>query len=257
MKIIVNILVSILLWSQYTSPAATGANGTTASTLPSPVGKWLVNEGGAATTALDSSGNGNNATWVGTQSCSGSYYTTGYVLPNAGCLDGSTNYMTIPNGTALQFTGSGTMTAWINLASLPSSGGFWVVMQKGQSGNWGFIIFVTNNGTNTLVTTHVVTTSPSTADNFATCSTALSTSTWYFVAAAFDNVGKTVTCYTNTTASSPTSTGNTQRFGGGSVLGGFFSPLSDAFHGDLEDMRMYDSVLTAPQLSLIYTTGPS
>ena len=85
------------------------------------VGQWLVNEGGAATTVLDQSGHGNTGTWTGTASCTGSYYTTGYVLSYAGCPLGA-SYVALSQTTGFPIgSAARSMSAWIYMTSVPST----------------------------------------------------------------------------------------------------------------------------------------
>ena len=80
-----------------------------------------LNEGGAATTAIDSV-SGNNGTWSGTKSCSGSYYIN--LPPNVGCFDGSTNYITLTSNTGLNLTTNFSVVAWVYYTGTPTAGVF-------------------------------------------------------------------------------------------------------------------------------------
>lgn len=80
------------------------------------VGYWPMDEGSGSST-IDASGNGNTGTWNGSAGgTNNTYYITGKVGGYAGYLNGSNNYISIPNGTggALDLNRNFTILAWIN-----------------------------------------------------------------------------------------------------------------------------------------------
>ena len=82
---------------------------------PHLVGHWLINEGGAATVALDSSGNGNNGAWQGSKVCGGSNYQGGYVFVYAGCLyDSTSTFINVGNASILNPTTGITLSVWVH-----------------------------------------------------------------------------------------------------------------------------------------------
>lgn len=77
-------LLPVILSSQVPGPQKTPAN---ANPAPLPF-LWLkLNEGGAATTAIDSSPYHHDFAWAGTRYCSGSYYGAGDGQTYAGCFN--------------------------------------------------------------------------------------------------------------------------------------------------------------------------
>ncbi len=78
------------------------------------VGYWPLNEG-QGTTAVDQSGNGNNGTWSGTQSGTNGYYSVGGVGNWAGAFNGTNDKVTFNSSYAL--SGPLTYSAWLYSAS--------------------------------------------------------------------------------------------------------------------------------------------
>ena len=76
------------------------------------IGWWQLAEG-TGSTATDSSPSGDNGTWYGTASCSGSYYTAGNLGSYAGCFDGSSDYIAMPYNAALKPATTITVGAWV------------------------------------------------------------------------------------------------------------------------------------------------
>jgi len=127
-----------------TAPATAGSQeycvpGDTATCLP-PVARWDFNEG-VGTTAYDTSGNGNNATFQGTP-----VWTNGKIGKALNFND-SADYLTT-SGVAIGTTW--TISAWANFP-LPNNGSYRTLVRQGASHHH---ILVHNNGTlGTYVTT--------------------------------------------------------------------------------------------------------
>jgi hypothetical protein len=243
------LLAILLLFAQNPGPSVTGANATNVPPLPLPAGRWLLDEGTTATTALDSSGNGNNGTWHGTQSCIGSYYQAAILAPLlfGGCFDGSTNYIDLGDSATIEITGSITISAWIYLGT--SSAVRVVSNLSGGPTYNGFEIFVNGNvpyfqvaNGGTLKAAHA---------------NAGIGAAWVFVTATYD--GTTGIIYINGTAQTTT-------FSGASAIGssaehvmiGEFpgSPSGTYWNHYLEDVRIFNVAYTPTQVAQLYTNGP-
>ena len=221
------------------------------SQFPTPAGRWLVIEGGSATSALDSSVHGNNGTWTGTKSCSSSYYTTGFSpFTYSGCLDGSTNYVSIPDSTSLQFgTGSFTASIWVYATAFKNTNSTSnVLLSKNYTGFE--IYFYKFGGT---VSAYMGGTSNPINGTFT-----LATSTLYHV--VLSRIGSAATLYVNgvsvgtaTNSASVSNAGTAIEIGNrtGSAISSF------GFSGDMGSAEMWNVGFTASQVKALYLAGPS
>lgn len=83
------------------------------------VGYWRLNEG-AGTVAYDSSGKGNAGNWAGTKSGTAGYFTQGSAQAWTAKLDGSTNIISIPNTSSVNFNGPLTAISIFKVSSTVS-----------------------------------------------------------------------------------------------------------------------------------------
>ena len=95
--------------------------------LPLPIFNWktcgdmassTLCSPSSSTSVLDSSGNGNNGTWHGTQSGTTNWYSAATnLLPYAGYFNGTDNYISGGSSSNINVSTSFTIAAWVNLAS--------------------------------------------------------------------------------------------------------------------------------------------
>lgn len=156
-------------------------------------------------------------------------------------FDGVDDYVEVPHSEALSIAGKITLCAWIRKSS---NSGWDVVLSKGTTGNnhsyaiQAFnsqIAFSYNDGTN--------------RDHFV--SFIMLRNTWYHVAATFDETTDSVKFYINgTLRQSFTSTGtlkaNTEPLRIGRCVDAYY------WHGMIDDVRVYDRVLTGEQIANIH-----
>lgn len=225
---------------------------------PTPLARYLLNEGGAATTALDSGSGGNNGIWAGTKTCSGSYYTTSALAPllNAGCFGGSNNNIIIGNIAALSFarTNSFSLTSWIKttannltvFSKLDSSSPFSGYETQVQPGGQ-FRLYLENTFSTNGIAKQTV--------------TLVNTGAWVFTAITYDgsSTAAGVKLYVNAvpdagTVTSDTLTGSTTNSIPAQI--GARNSASAWFNGTIEDVRVYGSVLTSAQITAMYSSGP-
>ncbi len=202
------------------------------------------------TSTRDISGGGNNGTWNGTQSGTSDWYSAGLSpLPYAGHFNGTDNFVNLGNSSTLNPTNNFSMTAWVNFASLPA-GEVWFISRDdaslGQSFNlgwdgafFGWWEWNVNGYSGEPYTNSIPIMVPTVGQ-------------WYFVAVT----GSSSTGYTmSINAGAPTidswvapatTTGNT-------VIGEqTYAGVTDKFNGRIEDVRIYNSVLTQSQIAAIY-----
>ncbi len=242
-----------LLANLYIAPAGSVAGhfaqGVSSPTTVGLVGHWALAEG-SGSSALDSSGSGNNGVWAGTPAGTSGYYDAGKNQAWAGDFDGSTDIITIPESNSLDFTGSGTLAGWGYVTGLPASGGTSWIAQKGSSG-WGMGIRIVNNAGVAQFSADVVTGGSRQAGQGYT----VTPGAWYHVACVFNAPAQTVSLYVNGSlvSSAPTASG-TLRIGGISAIGN--SPgQAEGWQGLIQDVRLYSVALAAGDVAELYTLG--
>ena len=235
-------------------PAASGVPGHFAQGVTPPrtaglVGRWALDEG-SGSSAVDSSGSGNNGTWAGTAGGTSGFYAVGKNQPWAGEFDGSTDIITIPESSSLDFTGSGTLAAWAYVSGIPAPGSTSWIAQKGSSG-WGMAIRLINNSGVGQFSADVVTG----GDRQAGQGFTVTPGAWYHVACVFDAPARTVCLYVNGSliATAPTLSG-TIRTGGNCAIGN--SPgQAEVWQGLIQDVQLYSAALSAAGVAQLYTLG--
>jgi chitodextrinase len=218
----------------------------TAHATTQPIAAWQLDEGSGTTTA-DASGNAKTGTLT-----NGVTWTTGH-SGNALSFDGGTGYVTVNGGGVLanlRSTGV-TVSAWIRPASSGAGGGGRVLDKNGGGGGW---VLKMNEGVLQF-----------SGDSFATASArrnsaaAVSMNTWQHVVATWDGStsGSQIHVYVNGVASDGVTSD-----GAGAVIDDSTGPLgignrpSDAargFDGLIDDVRVYDRVLTANEVLGLYS----
>jgi PKD repeat protein len=200
-------------------------------TAPALVAAYAFNEG-AGTTVTDASGNGHtgtivNATWA----TAGKY-------GDALSFNGTNAMVTIPDASSFHLTTGMTLEAWVNPSAV--SNAWRDVIYKG---NDNFYLSATSTSSSHPAVGAIV--NGSYLESYGT--SALATNKWTFLAATYD--GTTMRLYVNAAqVSSKAGTGsiltstNSLQIGGDSFYGQFFQ-------GTIDEVRVYNSALTAAQLT--------
>jgi hypothetical protein len=232
------------------------------------VGHWKMNEaswaGDCSTEdVLDSSGNLFHGTAC--PNGTGPSHTSPGKFNFAGSFDGSDDYINVGKDGTFDnlFTEGGTISAWININSF-GEGGYGRITDKGSS----YAAFhVCNDGgtkcTNSLAFQRYFSTSGnawwSAADNLIS-----STNTWYHVAVTYDNnlVGNDPVFYVNGTRSQTTEVTAPVGFAPSDssfdlYIGNRSGGSGDrAFDGELDDVRLYDRILSQAEVSALAKWAP-
>ena len=141
----------------------------------------------SGTSAADASGHG----IVGTLT-NGPTFTAGK-YGNAVQLDGTNDFVNLGNPTALQLTGSMTISAWINSSSFPVDDA--AIVSKRTGSEFGFQLDTTvDKGTRTI---GFKLTNSSGGQMFRYGATTLQPNTWYHVAGVYDAAAQTLNVYLN------------------------------------------------------------
>ena len=205
----------------------------------------------SGTTAADASGHGITGTLT-----NGPTFTAGK-YGNAVNLDGINDYVNLGNPTALQLTGSMTLSAWVYVSSFPADDA--VVISKRASNKIGFQLDLTKDtGTRTI---GLKLTSSTGGQMIRYGATALQPNTWYHVAGVYNATTKTMDVYLNgvldngtlvgtVTASQQNSTANVN-------IGRRPGASGYEFAGRIDDVRIADHALTQSQIQtdMVTTLG--
>jgi Concanavalin A-like lectin/glucanases superfamily len=170
----------------------TGAGGSGCAPSSGLVGWWKFDET-SGTSAADSSGNGNTGTLQAAAS-----WTAGKIN-GALYFNGTTQFVTASDSASLDLAGSWTVSAWVNLTALPTSGNEAMLVGKPTSATGGpnYAIDVDNTGgviswevwfVDTVNGNHTI-------DYNATIN--LNINTWYQVTGVWDNSAKKLYLYVN------------------------------------------------------------
>ncbi len=207
-----------------------------------PVGHWRFDEG-TGTTVTDSSGNNFHGTLVGDP-----VWVTGKVGSGALSFDGSDGMVQIPEGSALDLDSRLSISAWVNLTDLLT---YYFIVSKSPSGSAGANYpgnyeFRVEAGTGALQLLHQTSQGQTLATYVST--TPISAGKWHFVTVTLEK-NERVEFYIDGLSAGGAAQSTT--FGilnnepvriGGRKDGYSF------FNGQIDDVRIYNRVLTAEQV---------
>lgn len=196
----------------------------------------------SGTTAADASGHG-----IVGMLTNGPTFTAGK-YGNAVTLDGTNDFVNLGNPTALQFTGSMTISAWVYVTSFPSDDA--AVVSKRTSGESGYQLDITKDtGPRTI---GFKLTNSSDAAMFRYGATTLQLNTWYHIAGVYNAANQTLDVYLNgalddgqlvgTVTSSQQNSNANVDVGRRAGITGF------EFAGRVDDVRIADHALTQTQI---------
>jgi hypothetical protein len=204
------------------------------------VGWWKLSEG-SGTVAYDSSGNGNNGAWSGTQTGSSGYYSAGHVGPWAGVFNGVATTGTIMKATVTGTISQFTLSEWVYLSAWNTAGtGIVVSTSLGGTSfypDFSGVFGVTNGGTAFCSTAHT----------FGTTTATLWYQSWHLFTVAEDST--TVYVYVDGVLQ----TTNSRATSGGSVtnpvlqIGNTYSGRD--LVGRINDVRLYNRALSAGEIA--------
>lgn len=228
--------------------AATPQGQAPAVTLPRALGYWKLNDGDdgdAAANAADSSGNGHPATGANAAWCSG----TGCAWFNGTSSDFTTSGSILSTGASSSFT----VAAYVDLDTIPANGAFATAVSQDSSTNSGF--YLQYSGQDKCWAFSRVTPSPVRALG---C-TGNYTNTWTFLTGTFNASTQKLSLYVNgklthtVTDTAPNVSDGPLAIGRGQSS----SSSTDWWPGWIMQVRVYQKVLNAKQVQLLYKTTPT
>jgi Concanavalin A-like lectin/glucanases superfamily/NHL repeat len=231
-------------------------------TTASPTSYWPLDEN-SGTTAYDSSSNHNNGTLTG-----GPTWTNG-VLNSALSFNGSTNYVTMGTPATLKFgVGSFTIMSWFKTTATASER---IVSTGVSSWSNGFDLGVNTTGACSAgcVGAEIGGGSKAASVSFGTTATTFNDGNWHQAAMIIDQTANTAQLYVDgiaqplstqsgtcgtasgtsidiSTCISATATSSTDPFTLGAYHSG--STTNSQFTGTIDEVRVYNSALTGPQI---------
>ena len=218
---------------------------TTTAAIPAstdPVAWWKFDETGG-TTAADSSGNNNTASLVG-----GPVFTAGTV-GNALSFNGSNQYVTIPHSPALNVINF-TVSLWVYPKAVKSDWQPLITKENATGGNRNYGLYILPN---TLKVHYSFQAGDCSTYRSFTSLGSMAQNAWNLVTMSYD--GSSFKLYLNDALDSVQSISsavcqNTEPVKLGSELS-VFTP----FNGNEDDVRLYNRVISASEVSSLYTAG--
>ncbi|MBP7051281.1 MAG: LamG domain-containing protein [Phycisphaerae bacterium] len=207
-----------------------------------PVGHWRFDEG-SGTTVADSSGNNFAGRLVGDPA-----WVPGKVGSGALSFDGSNGMVEVPEGSALDLDSRLTISAWVNLTDFLT---YYFIVCKSPSGtapsNYpGNYEFRVQPATGLLELGHQ--SAQGTAHAFYPSATPITTGRWYFVAVTLEKGGRVEFYIDGTSAGGAAQTINFGVLNNEPVRIGGRKDGYSFFNGQIDDVRIYNRVLTAEQI---------
>lgn len=224
--------------------------------VPGLVGYWCVDGPVPDTTTIakDSSGAGNHGTYTSGATTMASAppvpagNTKSFALTQA-----SRQYISVPDSPSLSITGSMTIAAWVKSTDTTLQQG---IVEKwdepNATGGYMFrldanenLSFSICNGTG--------------ANGVSTAPRAIPLNTWAHVAGVYANAGAsgTITNYVNGVADPSVGTGIAPPTDGSNVLQIGDDHGSNAFSGNLDEVRIYNKALTANEVNVLKSGQPA
>ncbi len=220
------------------NPTPTSTIAPTPTNVPSPtpttgagtqVAAFSFNEN-SGTTVADNSGKGNNGT------INGATWTTGK-YGSALSFNGTSNYVTVNDSNTLDLTNAMTLEAWIKPTTL---NGWNSILLKEQADNLSYAMYANTDGN--VPSGEIF----STYNDYVRSPSPVSVNNWTHIASTYN--GTTLKIYINGTEVASKNTNgliktsnNALRIGGNSIWGEYFN-------GVIDEIRIYNKVLSATEI---------
>jgi len=210
------------------------------------VGWWKLDET-SGITAADSSGNGNNGTlssnpvWVAGQ------------IGNGLDFDGYNDYASLPIGSVINSLTNCTITTWVNWNGSSS----WQRIWDFGTGETRYMFLTPNNG-NTGRPRFAITDNTYSNEDQTTAPSTLSTDVWHHIAVTIDADNHTHKMYIDGSYVAQNTFGYLTPSDLGATNHNYLARSQFAadpyFNGTLDDVRIYDRVLTAAEIAQLAST---
>jgi hypothetical protein len=205
----------------------------------------------SAGTTLDTSGNGHTGTLTNMNRA-----TTPTIgkLGQALSFDGVNDYVNVPYNASFDIdnTQSLSVSMWFKATSFPGAGVYSKLFGRNNIGNTGYQCFIYQS--EQRVTCYV----RDTVGHSDTFTANINLNEWYHLVYVIDGTGNgTGTIYLDNVATVNSNLNDTNPFGGGGSFRLGYSDIGTAgyFTGSLDDVRIYNRVLSSTEISAIYNSG--
>ena len=224
---------------------------TTFSSLGAPVAHYALNGNGTSSVNSPAA----DGSLVGTASFAGA------ASPAPGStaslsLDHGANALSVATG-AIAINGSYTVAGWANVDTLASLAGATTIVGAYQTAspfehNYLIRVFDSNSGTNSGKLGFIARDDGGNTLNISTGS-AIALDTWFHFAATFDSATREGILYVNGDAAGSTTMAAFVGFAAPTVagIGGFNISTANSMNGLVDDLRIYDHVLTESEIETI------
>jgi hypothetical protein len=235
----------VRIYSQAISPAQIASDMATSvgasAPAAAPAAAYGFSEGSGSTTA-DSSGNGN------TGSLSNASWTSSGKFGSAVQFNGFSSFVDIGNRSALQFTNSLTVSAWIYAAAFPADDA--AVVSKRSNSSIGFQLDATvDTGPRTI---GFKLTNASGGQMFRYGATTLSPNQWYYVTGVYNAAAQTIDVYLNGQLNNGQLVGSITNGQQNSTLdvtiGRRAGTTGFEFNGVIDEVRLYNQAISPAQI---------
>lgn len=170
----------------------------------------------------------------------------------------ASSYIELPNNAILKPTNAISFSAWIKVSVLPSGVGNYILFTKNTAGtNFEAYSLVTYNAGPSGIKFRALKGDGSGGITVADGTTSISTSNWYHVAMSIDNSQINIYVNGSLEGTSTLSYGFSYDPAKSVYFGGTNDFYNLPFNGIIDNARFYNRVLTATEVSQLYTTDPS
>ena len=212
------------------------------------VGWWDFEEGPGATTSTDRSGNNNNGSWAGTGT---SHYASGKVGMYAASFNGTDDYITAGNALGFEGTSTFSVGAWVYFPAISTTNMY--IASKGindGSGRQGWLLFIRRSGSSAPGDAVIERWRDGTQTGRDT--DPLSSGQWSYVIATYDGVNNRIYLNGVLAPNSPFPSAVGLKADSSDFTIGKYPSGSEYYPGWIDDLRVYNRVLTASEISAIY-----
>lgn len=223
--------------------------------IPNLVGYWCVDGlvPDTATVARDSSGNANHGTYTsGATSISAAPPIPAGNTKSFALTQASRQYIAVPDSPSLSITGAMTVAAWIR-PTIDSTLQQGIVEKWDEPGATNGYMFRLDANENLDFSIG----NAAGMNGVSTAPRAVPLNVWTHVAGVYSQTAGTITNYVNAAADPSVGTGIAAPTNGSYQLQIGGDHGANAFHGNLDEVRLYNKALTAPEVALLKNGQPA
>lgn len=220
------------------------------------VGYWPLNEG-SGTTAIDDSGNGNNARWYGNEiGTNGTYYTAGKFNTYAGIFSGPSTYIEGSSSVSLSVTSTVSLAAWVNVSSEPAD--YAIIVGKTYDGGSGWGGYYTEWRSANTDEFESAYDSPINSNSYMNAGNPIyADGNWHYVVATIDAPATTQSFYVDgaLVASESNASGTSIVTTSAPLVMNPQYESNSNFTEEMSNVRIYNRILSPTEIMAMYKAG--